>query len=36
VLTRALSGATPTAGLLIAARLLQGVAGGMLFPRAPD
>jgi EmrB/QacA subfamily drug resistance transporter len=31
VLTSALSGAAPTAGLLIAARLLQGFAGGMLL-----
>jgi EmrB/QacA subfamily drug resistance transporter len=33
VLTSALSGAAPTAGLLIGARLLQGVAGGMLVPQ---
>src|SRR6266540_4010056 len=33
VVTSALSGAAPTAGLLIAARLLQGVAGGMLTPQ---
>jgi EmrB/QacA subfamily drug resistance transporter len=33
VATSALSGAAPTAGLLIAARLLQGVAGGMLIPQ---
>jgi EmrB/QacA subfamily drug resistance transporter len=31
VLTSALTGAAPTAGLLISARLLQGVAGGMLI-----
>jgi Arabinose efflux permease len=31
VLTSALSGAAPTAGLLIAARLVQGFAGGMLI-----
>jgi EmrB/QacA subfamily drug resistance transporter len=31
VLTSALSGAAPTAGLLIAARLMQGLAGGMLI-----
>jgi MFS family permease len=31
--TSALSGAAPTMGLLIAARLLQGVAGGMLIPQ---
>jgi EmrB/QacA subfamily drug resistance transporter len=33
VLTSALTGAAPTVGLLIAARLLQGVAGGMLIPQ---
>jgi EmrB/QacA subfamily drug resistance transporter len=33
VLTSALSGMAPTAGLLIAARLLQGAAGGMLIPQ---
>jgi MFS family permease len=33
VLTSALSGAAPTIGLLVAARLLQGVAGGMLLPQ---
>jgi EmrB/QacA subfamily drug resistance transporter len=33
VATSALSGAAPTIGLLIAARLLQGVAGGMLLPQ---
>ena len=33
VVTSALSGAAPTIGLLIAARLLQGVAGGMLIPQ---
>jgi EmrB/QacA subfamily drug resistance transporter len=33
VATSALSGAAPTTGLLIAARLLQGVAGGMLIPQ---
>jgi EmrB/QacA subfamily drug resistance transporter len=33
VTTSALSGAAPTTGLLIAARLLQGVAGGMLLPQ---
>jgi EmrB/QacA subfamily drug resistance transporter len=32
-LTSALTGAAPTIGLLIAARLLQGVAGGMLLPQ---
>ena len=31
--TSALSGAAPTAGLLIGARLLQGAAGGMLAPQ---
>jgi EmrB/QacA subfamily drug resistance transporter len=33
VLTSALSGMAPTTGLLIAARLLQGVAGGILIPQ---
>jgi EmrB/QacA subfamily drug resistance transporter len=33
VLTSALTGAAPTIGLLIAARLLQGVAGGILIPQ---
>jgi EmrB/QacA subfamily drug resistance transporter len=33
VVTSALTGAAPTVGLLIAARLLQGVAGGMLVPQ---
>jgi EmrB/QacA subfamily drug resistance transporter len=33
VLTSALSGAAPNAGLLVAARLLQGLAGGMLTPQ---
>ena len=33
VLTSALSGAAPTMGLLIVARLVQGVAGGMLLPQ---
>ena len=33
VLTSALTGAAPNAGLLIAARLVQGVAGGMLIPQ---
>ena len=33
VVTSALTGAAPTTGLLIAARLLQGVAGGMLIPQ---
>jgi EmrB/QacA subfamily drug resistance transporter len=33
VVTSALSGAAPTAELLIVARLLQGVAGGMLVPQ---
>jgi len=33
VLSSALSGMASTAGLLIAARLLQGVAGGMLIPQ---
>jgi EmrB/QacA subfamily drug resistance transporter len=31
--TSALTGAAPSTGLLIAARLLQGVAGGMLIPQ---
>jgi EmrB/QacA subfamily drug resistance transporter len=34
VVTSGLSGAAPTTGLLIAARLLQGVAGGMLLPQS--
>ena len=34
VVTSALSGAAPTIRLLIAARLLQGVAGGMLIPQS--
>jgi EmrB/QacA subfamily drug resistance transporter len=34
VLTSALTGAAPTIGLLIAARLLQGMAGGMLVPQS--
>ncbi len=34
VVTSALSGAAPTAGLLVGARLLQGVAGGMLIPQS--
>jgi EmrB/QacA subfamily drug resistance transporter len=34
VATSALSGAAPTTRLLIAARLLQGVAGGMLLPQS--
>jgi len=34
VVTSALTGAAPTTGLLIAARLLQGVAGGMLIPQS--
>jgi EmrB/QacA subfamily drug resistance transporter len=34
VATSALSGAAPTSGLLVAARLLQGVAGGMLVPQS--
>jgi EmrB/QacA subfamily drug resistance transporter len=34
VVTSALSGAAPTTGPLIAARLLQGVAGGMLLPQS--
>jgi EmrB/QacA subfamily drug resistance transporter len=33
VVTSALTGAAPTVGLLIAARLLQGAAGGMLTPQ---
>src|ERR671920_1870639 len=33
VLTSALAGLAPTAGLLIVARLLQGVAGGILIPQ---
>jgi EmrB/QacA subfamily drug resistance transporter len=33
VVTSALTGAAPSVGLLIAARLLQGVAGGMLLPQ---
>jgi EmrB/QacA subfamily drug resistance transporter len=33
VVTSALSGAAPTIGLLIVARLLQGVASGMLIPQ---
>jgi EmrB/QacA subfamily drug resistance transporter len=33
VVTSALSGAAPTAELLVAARLLQGAAGGMLVPQ---
>ncbi|WP_328523041.1 MFS transporter [Kribbella sp. NBC_00359] len=33
VVTSALTGAAPTIGLLIAARLLQGVTGGMLVPQ---
>jgi EmrB/QacA subfamily drug resistance transporter len=33
VVTSALTGAAPSAGLLIAARLVQGVAGGMLVPQ---
>ncbi|GIE90753.1 drug resistance transporter, EmrB/QacA subfamily [Actinoplanes regularis] len=33
VVTSALTGAAPATGLLIAARLLQGVAGGMLVPQ---
>ena len=32
VLSSALTGAAPTADLLIAARLIQGLAGGMLIP----
>jgi EmrB/QacA subfamily drug resistance transporter len=34
VVTSALSGAAPTSRLLIAARLLQGIAGGMLIPQS--
>jgi EmrB/QacA subfamily drug resistance transporter len=33
VVTSALTGAAPNTGLLIAARLLQGVAGGLLIPQ---
>ncbi|MFC5262148.1 MFS transporter [Kribbella qitaiheensis] len=33
VVASALTGAAPTIGLLIAARLLQGIAGGMLVPQ---
>jgi MFS family permease len=33
VLSSALTGAAPSAGLLIAARLVQGLAGGMLIPQ---
>src|SRR5919109_3397269 len=33
VATSALTGAAPTPGLLIAARLLQGLAGGLLIPQ---
>jgi EmrB/QacA subfamily drug resistance transporter len=33
VVTSVLTGAAPSIGLLIAARLLQGVAGGMLLPQ---
>ena len=33
VVTSALTGAAPSPGLLIAARLIQGVAGGMLIPQ---
>ncbi len=33
VVTSALTGAAPSVGLLIVARLLQGVAGGMLVPQ---
>jgi EmrB/QacA subfamily drug resistance transporter len=33
VVTSALTGAAPNVGLLIAARLLQGIAGGMLIPQ---
>jgi MFS family permease len=33
VVTSALTGAAPSTGLLIGARLLQGVAGGMLIPQ---
>ncbi|HET9254347.1 MAG TPA: MFS transporter [Pseudonocardiaceae bacterium] len=35
VLTSALCGAAPSAGLLVAARLLQGFAAGMLTPQNP-
>src|SRR3954453_21695190 len=33
VVTSALTGAAPTIGLLIAARLVQGAAGGLLMPQ---
>jgi EmrB/QacA subfamily drug resistance transporter len=33
VVTSAMTGAAPTTGLLIAARLVQGVAGGMVIPQ---
>lgn len=33
VVTSALTGAAPTSGLLVAARLVQGLAGGMLAPQ---
>src|SRR5262245_48034841 len=33
VVTSALTGAAPSIGLLIAARLLQGIAGGTLIPQ---
>jgi EmrB/QacA subfamily drug resistance transporter len=33
IVTSALTGAAPTAGLLVGARLLQGVAGGMVAPQ---
>jgi EmrB/QacA subfamily drug resistance transporter len=33
VVTSALTGAAPSIGLLIAARLLQGIAGGMVIPQ---
>src|SRR3954471_10051632 len=33
VVTSAVTGAAPTAGLLIVARLVQGVAGGLLIPQ---
>jgi MFS family permease len=33
VITSALTGAAPTMGWLIVARLLQGAAGGMLIPQ---
>jgi EmrB/QacA subfamily drug resistance transporter len=33
VVTSALAGAAPSAGLLVTARLLQGAAGGMLLPQ---